>query len=199
MTTAGKTGAVAAAVMVFAGTFCSTPDSEERAVEAEATESAVPAAESAAAGVSDAEIAAIVVTANTIDVQNGELARERTSDERVREFAETMIRDHTAVNRSAGELVSRLNVTPQPNDVSRSLETSAEETRRRLTNLSSAEFDRAYIDHEVEYHRAVLNALDDMLIPNATNAELRETLVGVRPAFEAHLEHAQSLQRSLGS
>ena len=69
----------------------------------------------------------------------------------------------------------------------------------RVWATSSAEFDRAYIDHEVEYHRAVLNALDDMLIPNATNAELRETLVGVRPAFEAHLEHAQSLQRSLGS
>ncbi|HEX2166387.1 MAG TPA: DUF4142 domain-containing protein [Longimicrobiales bacterium] len=202
MTRTGKLGAVAAALMLFTGTYCSSADESadaEAAAEAEAAQTPAAAAAEPAVTLSDAEIAAIVVTANTIDVQNGELARERATDERVREFAETMVRDHTAVNQSAGELVARLGVTPQPNDVSRSLEASAEETRRTLTSASGAEFDRAYIANEVEYHRSVLDALDNLLIPNATNAELREALVGVRPAFEAHLQHAQSLQQSLGS
>lgn len=65
-------------------------------------------------------------------------------------------------------------------------------------NESGTGFDRAYIDHEIAYHRTVLDALDNVLIPNATNAELREMLVGVRPAFEAHLKHAQSLRQTLG-
>jgi putative membrane protein len=199
MTRAGKTGAVAAALMVCVGTYCSSPDADVEAGSAEAAEAPAPAASEAPVTLSDAEIAAIVVTANSIDVQNGEIARERATDEQVRAFAETMIRDHTAVNASAGELVARLGVTPQPSDVSRSLESSAEETRRMLTAASGDAFDRAYIDHEVEYHQMVLDALDNVLIPNATNAELRETLVGVRPAFEAHLKHAESLQQTLGT
>jgi putative membrane protein len=110
-----------------------------------------------------------------------------------------MITDHTAVNESAAELVTRLGVTPEANDVSRSLESSAEATQQSLTSKSGSEFDRAYMENEVTYHRTVLDALDNLLIPNATNAELKETLVGVRPAFEAHLQHAQSLLQALGT
>lgn len=145
----------------------------------------------------DAEIAAVVVAANSIDVSYGEIARDRARDERVKQFAETMITDHTAVNKSAVELVGRLGVTPKENDVSRSLEASANDTRALLRSKSGGEFDLAYIRNEVEYHRAVIDALDGLLIPSASNAELRETLVGVRPAFVAHLRHAESLQQAL--
>ena len=62
-----------------------------------------------------------------------------------------------------------------------------------------AEFDAAYVAHEVAYHQQVIEAIDGVLIPGAANAELKALLVKVRPAFDAHLEHAQHLQRSLGS
>lgn len=200
MTKRGKTGLMAVALMLFTGTYCSPPDANGgNETAAAAGEAPAPAAQQPAESLDDAEIAAIVVTANSIDVSIGELARERAADAKVREFAETMIRDHTAVNESAGELVGRLGVTPQPSDVTRSLESSAAQMRQRLMNVTGAEFDRAYIDHEVTYHRAVLDALDNLLIPNASNAELKETLVSVRPAFEAHLQHALSLQQSLGT
>lgn len=176
-------------------TACAGADSDTAETAEQDTQ---PAAEQAAPALTDAQIAAIVVAANSIDVRYGEIARERASDERVKQFAETMITDHTAVNQSAGELVGRLGVTPQENDVSRSLEASAADTREDLTTKSGAEFDRAYIGNEVAYHRAVLDALDNLLIPNATNAELKATLEGVRPAFQAHLEHAESIQQALG-
>jgi len=188
---------LAGVVLIAAVSACGGGDAEveDMSDTAPATEAPAPEAE---AQIDDADIAAIVVTANSIDVRNGEIARERASDPRVREFAQTMITDHTAVNQSAQELVTRLGVTPTENDVSRSLQQSAEETQQRLSSLSGAEFDRAYMQNEVEYHQAVLSALDDTLIPNATNDELRQTLVSVRPAFQAHLEHAQSLLQELG-
>jgi putative membrane protein len=158
----------------------------------------MPVSVDAQTKVDDAAIAQIVVTANGIDVKQGEQALERASDARVKRFAETMIADHTAVNRSAVELVTRLGVTPRASDVSRSLEASAAETMETLSAKAGAEFDRAYIANEVAYHRAVLEALDNLLIPNASNAELKQTLVGVRPAFEAHLRHAESIQAELG-
>lgn len=162
------------------------------------TAALVPVSAGAQTKVDDAEIAQIVVTANGIDVKQGEQALERASDARVKRFAETMIADHTAVNRSAVELVTRLGVTPRASDVSRSLEASAAETMETLSAKAGAEFDRAYIANEVRYHRVVLEALDNLLIPNASNAELKKTLEGVRPAFEAHLRHAESIQAALG-
>jgi putative membrane protein len=163
-----------------------------------AVAAAVPGRVAAQPKVDDAEIAQIVVTANAIDVKQGELAVARASDARVKQFAQTMIADHKAVNESAGKLVAKLGVTPRASDVSRSLESSAAEKEKELSSKAGAAFDRAYIANEVAYHRAVLEALDGLLIPNAKNAELKKTLVDVRPAFEAHLRHAESLQTALG-
>lgn len=148
-------------------------------------------------GPTDADIAAIVVAANAIDVQMGELALSRSSNAEVRKFAQQMITDHNAVNQAAVALVTRLGVTPTENATSSSLKATAEQTRARVSGLSGAAFDRAYVDNEVAYHQTVLNALDNALVPNARNAELKSTLMGVRPDFVAHLQHAQHLQSAL--
>ena len=158
----------------------------------------VPSGAGAQTKVDDAEIAQIVVTANAIDVRQGEQGVARATDARVKRFAETMIADHEAVNEAAGELVARLGVTPRASAVSRSLEASAAEMLEELSAKTGAAYDRAYMANEVAYHRAVLEALDELLIPNASNAELKKTLVDVRPAFEAHLRHAESIQAALG-
>jgi putative membrane protein len=151
-----------------------------------------------AAAVTDPQIAAIVVAANTVDIEAGKLAQSKTKNQKVRQFADTMVTDHTAVNKAAVELVTRLGVTPEESETSRGLTASGEQTRARLNGLSGKEFDREYINNEVAYHRLVIDAVDKTLIPNAQNAELKATLVSVRPALVAHLKHAEQLQASLG-
>lgn len=188
---------LAAVVGLVVAAGCGGPDADVED-DAPAGSETTPVPDAPAAALDDADIAAVVVAANSIDVSYGEIARERATDERVKQFAEMMITDHTAVNESAGELVARLGVTPTENDLSRSLESSAATTRESLQTKSGAEFDRAYIENEVAYHRAVLSALDETLIPGATNEELKQTLEGVRPAFQAHLDHAESLLAALG-
>ena len=150
------------------------------------------------AGPTDPQIAAIVVTANQVDIDAGQLAKSKSTSKDVQAFAERMIVDHSGVNKSATELVTRLKVTPEPNPTSQSLQKGGDENLATLRKLSGAAFDRAYIDHEVAYHQAVLDAVDHTLIPNAKNAELKALLVKVRPAFVAHLEHAKTLQAALG-
>lgn len=150
-----------------------------------------------AAGPSDAQIAAIVVAANAVDAETGELAARQASREDVRQFGRTMATDHRAVNQAAGELVARLNVTPVAHPVSEKLVSDGAAFRAALATKSGAAFDRAYIEHEVAYHKAVIAAVDDLLIPNAANAELKQTLINVRPALVAHLEHAEKLLAGL--
>jgi len=145
-------------------------------------------------GINDAEIAAIVVTANQVDIDAGKLAVSRSSNDKVKAFAQLMITDHSGVNKAATELVTRLKVTPQENSTSKALQAGGDENLAHLKTLKGAAFDQAYINHEYAYHQQVIDALDKTLIPGAANSELKALLIKVRPAFVAHRDHAMSLQ-----
>jgi putative membrane protein len=145
----------------------------------------------------DAQIAMIVVVADTVDVDYGKLAVKKTSNQAVKAFAETMIRDHTAVNDKATALAKKLGVTPEASDTSRSLKTNGKKELEKLKALAGAEFDRAYVNNEVSYHEAVISLLDKTLIPSTRNTELKSLLESGRPIYAAHLEHAKQLQASL--
>ena len=152
----------------------------------------------AAQAPNDAQIASIVVVANQVDIDAGHLAESKASSTDVKSFAKQMVTDHTGVNKQAVALVTKLGVTPQDNPTSQSLKKGGEDNMKSLKSLKGTAFDKAYIDHEVAYHQQVLDAIDKTLIPSAQNAELKALLVAVRPAFVAHLEHAQQIQANLG-
>jgi putative membrane protein len=158
---------------------------------------AEPAKPAAAAGPTDPQIASIVVTANTVDIDAGKLAQSKSSNKEVKKFAKQMVTDHTAVNKSAVDLVTKLKVTPEDNDTSRSLKKGGDDNVAKLKSLKGKDFDKAYVDNEVAYHQAVIDAVDKTLIPSAKNEELKALLVKVRPALVAHLEHAKHLQSTL--
>ena len=147
---------------------------------------------------SDPEVAHVAVTANNIDIDMARLAQTRTHNAGVKQFAQTMITDHTAVNEQAAALAKKLGVTLADNAVSQSLQADAKKARESLEPLRGAAFDRAYMDHEVAYHQAVLDAIDKVLIPTTDNAELKKLLTDVRPAIATHLEHAKQLRTQLG-
>jgi putative membrane protein len=154
-------------------------------------------AQAPAPDLSDPEVAHVAVTANSIDIDLARFAQSRTHNGDVRKFAATMVTDHSAVNAQASALAGRLGVTPQDNAVSQSLLKGAADARAAIGKLEGRAFDQAYIDREVAYHQAVLDALDGLLIPTTSNADLKKLLVEVRPAIAAHLEHAKQLSASL--
>lgn len=147
--------------------------------------------------VSDSQIAAIVVAANQVDIDAGKFAAQKSRNAEVKTFAGKMVTDHTAVNKSAVDLVTRLKVTPEANDTSRALQAGGDKNLTALRALKGKAFDQAYVAHEVAYHEQVIQALDAVLIPSAQNGELKALLVKVRPAFVEHLNHAKHLQSSL--
>jgi putative membrane protein len=165
---------------------------------ATAAAGATTAATSPSTALGDPQIAHVAVTSNSIDSASGASAATKARNAQVKDFAQQMVRDHGAVNKQAVALAQKLNVTPAENDVSRQLQQGAEQSRTDLGSKTGAEFDRAYIEREVQYHQAVLDALDQTLIPGAQNAELKALLQQVRPNVAAHLERAKSIQSSLG-
>ena len=169
-----------------------TDEADEAAVQD--TAALTPAAP---AGPSDAEIAHIVVTANTIDIEAGSLADEKGQNAEIKSFASKMVSEHTGSNQQASELAQRLGVTPADNATSQSLSSAAAATMQTLRGKSGADFDRAYIDNEVAFHQQVLDALDQVLIPSAQNTELKTLLQQTRPVIAGHLDMAKRIQGSM--
>jgi putative membrane protein len=159
----------------------------------------MPAFSQGSQKLSDPEVAHVAVSANQIDISSGELAKVKSKNPEVVKFAETMIRDHKAVNEQASALAKKLGVTPKENAVSKQLLSDAEKTKKSLRAKSGSNFDKAYIDNEVAYHKAVISAVEGLLIPETENAELKALLQNILPALQAHLQHAEMLQKQLAS
>lgn len=148
---------------------------------------------------SDPEIASVAVVANQIDIDFANIALKKSKNKEVLDFAKRMIEDHKAVIAQAVALVKKLGVDPKDNAVSQSLLKDAEATKSILNKASKKEFDKTYVDNEVAYHEKVIGAVNGLLIPGSNNQELKELLETVVPALEAHLGHAQMIQKEMNS
>jgi putative membrane protein len=146
----------------------------------------------------DGQIVQLLITVNMADSAGGASASTRATNAQVREYARMMVQDHSAANRRLTELARRLNINPDSafEDI-RELREDVDEGARDLASKSGAEFDREYMEMEVNLHRRVLEALDQKLIPQADNAELKTLLQETRQTVQRHLDRATDIQRTL--
>ena len=140
-------------------------------------------------GINDAQIAAIVVTANQVDIDAGKLAVERAGSEKVKAFAQLMVTDHTGVNKAATDLVTRLKVTPQANPTSSALQAGGDKNLAHLQTLSGAAFDKAYAQQMVEDHQKSIAMFKQHA--NSPQAEVKQFVTKTLPTLEQHLKRAQ--------
>ena len=101
------------------------------------------------------------------------------------------------INEQALALVKKLKVTPEDNATSKALTKAASAEHAKLAKLSGAAFDKAYVANEVAYHKQVNGALKDLLIPSASNAELKDLLETGLKIFQGHEQHAEHVQSEL--
>ncbi len=174
-----------------------TEDQQEAGTDTAAAVPSTPPVQTAGAP-SDAEILHIAKTANDADIEGGNLATSKSQNAEVKSFANLMISDHTAANQAAMQAAQTAGITPADNPTSQQMMADHQAAKQQLEAQSGAAFDRAYIAHEVDMHQQVLNALDQTLIPNVQNSELKQVLTQVRATVEAHLGRARDIQTKLG-
>lgn len=152
-----------------------------------------------AATLDDPTIVAIFDAANTWDMETGRLAIKKGRNKDVRMFADMMVRDHKAVRQLGRNLARKLGVTPTAPGKDFALHRAHVVAMRTLRAKQGRAFDKAYIDHEVAYHQAVIDAVTTQLLPATQNAELKALQMKVAPNFQAHLAAGKNLQRQLES
>jgi putative membrane protein len=173
-----------------------TTDSTATTMAAPAAADTIAAA-ATPAKLTDPEIASVAVTADQIDIDYAAIAKAKSKNKDVLEFAATMAKDHGSVNAQAVALAKKLGVTPKDNPTTQSLLSQATTTKQMLNSKSGAEFDKAYLDNEVAYHKAAIDIVENTLIPDATNPELKSLLQSALPIFKEHLQHAEMIQAKL--
>jgi putative membrane protein len=148
---------------------------------------------------SDEQIVAITTAANTGEIQQAQLVKDRTQNAQIRKFAEHMIHDHGQLKADGQKLVTKLKLTPQDNQMSLQLTSDSKQLVDTLRGEKGAQFDKDYIDAQVKEHRDLLDALDNKMIPQAQNAEIKTALQNARTKVEAHLKLAEDIQKNLGN
>jgi putative membrane protein len=157
----------------------------------------ISTAAAAADAPTDPQIAHIAYTAGNLDIAAGKQALAKSHNKAVRDFAQQMVRDHTAVNNKALALVKKLHVTPADNPTSQALTKAAAAERAKLAKMSGAPFDREYVNNEVAFHKTVNGALENTLIPSAKNGELKSLLETGLTLFKEHQAHAEQVAKEL--
>lgn len=145
----------------------------------------------------DMEIAHIAYTAGNIDISYAHLALAFSTDPAIREFAQTMIRDHTAVNEKALALLNKINATPMNNETSQQLMAGAEEFKRKLVQQRGKAFDQMYAKNELDYHQFVNKTVETQFIPAVQNTEFRQLLRSALRTFKLHEQHAERMNKML--
>ena len=151
---------------------------------------------SQAPALDDPTIVAIFDAANTFDVETSQLALKTSRNKAVRDLAQQFANDHKSVRQQGRDLAKKLSVTPTPPKPFALAEAHAK-AMEELRAKSGADFDQAYVTHEVNFHQAVLDAVKSTLLPAIKNAELKAFVEKVGPAFGGHLEAAKQLQKRL--
>jgi putative membrane protein len=150
-----------------------------------------------AAELNDLEIAHVAYTADNIDIRYAHLALAISNDPAVRKFAQTMIRDHTAVNKQALALLKKLNANAQDNFLSQSLTDGSHKLVDEMSKLRGKAFDRRYAQNELAYHKAVNGLVEKSFIPNIENAEVKDLFKAGLKIFKVHEGHAEMMVKKL--
>lgn len=149
------------------------------------------------ADLNDLQIAHVAYNADNIDIRYAHLALAISSNPEIHKFAQTMIRDHNAVNAQALALLAKLGAQPQDNFLSKSLLEGADKLVNEMSALRGAEFDRRYAENELAYHKAVNDLVENAFIPNIENAEVKALFEAGLKIFKAHEVHAEMMVKSL--
>jgi putative membrane protein len=197
MTAIFKIPALAAAALIVVACGKKENYSDTTAASSTATtDTAAMAASSTSGTWTDPNIFALLDEANMADSTAGALAASKGTSSAVRDFGKRMTRDHHILRAQGEALAKKLKVTPVlPSD-----DPLASDIQKYTQTLNSTakgkDFDRAYIDGEVDMHKKVLD-LATKAMEQAQSTELKNLIQKAAPVIKGHLDLAESIQKNL--
>jgi putative membrane protein len=145
----------------------------------------------------DGQILQVVIGANQGEINMADFAIRNAKSDDVKQFAAMMKSHHTSGLQKAKSTETKTKIVPASSDLSNFLDKEVADVDKDLHKKSGIDFDRAYMDAQVQAHRDVLAALDHRMIPNATHSELKSLLAETRKVVVSHLTKAEGIDGKL--
>jgi putative membrane protein len=145
----------------------------------------------------DRQIAMVMRVVNIAEIRESEIARDKSGNAAVREFAQMLINEHEAQNNKTESDLSRVDINSEDTMLSRQLDAASGAAADRLRGLTGAALDRAYVDRQVDAHQSALSLIDSTLVPQARKKIIKDQLATLRKMIETHLTRVKQLQSSL--
>ncbi|MDC7358678.1 DUF4142 domain-containing protein [Acinetobacter baumannii] len=144
----------------------------------------------------DSQIFKILSTANNGEIKQAKTALPKLKMDEAKKYAEMMIKEHSANEKNAQALASRLQLISQTSNLSKSLQNDSDKIVSKLNQITS-DTDKNYMMSQVKVHRKVLTIIDKQLIPNTKSSELKNMLVQTRDAVAKHLKAAEDIFKNM--
>lgn len=157
---------------------------------------AMPATAPAPAALTDANIVYILDQANAADSARGTLAVMKGMSAAVKGFGKEMAGEHHALRQQGQALATKLGVTPMAPANDMSVADAQTEMDKLNAEAKGKGWDKAYMDYEVTYHKAVLDIATKAL-GAAQNQELKDLITKAAPILQKHLDHAMAIQSKM--
>ena len=129
---------------------------------------------------------------NMFEIQSSQLAQQKAQNDRVRQFAQNMVQDHTA----AGDKLKSSAQGIQGATIPSSLDQPHQQMVQTLQSASGPGFDRDYVQMQVTAHRDAVS-LFDQYAQNGDNQQLKQFAQQTLPTLREHLQSVEQIQNSL--
>jgi len=145
-------------------------------------------------GWTDANVVDVITVANQGEIDYSQLGVEKATNPSVKQFAQTMVKDHGTMLDGVKSLASKLNLTPAPNDKVNDLQ---KENQKDISDLNGKtvgkDFDKEFMEEQVDMHQETLDLLND-LDSKTTNTDLKAAIAEAKPKVQAHLDQAKAIK-----
>jgi putative membrane protein len=144
--------------------------------------------------ISDTQFARDAAIGGMMEVQLGKIALQKASNEKIKEFAQRMVDDHSRVSDELSGIAAKESIVV-PNE----LDAKHKAVVDRFSRMSAgSDFDRAYITDMVRNHRADMGAFEQEQ-DNGQNHDLTSWAGSTLPTLRDHLRMAEAAQRVVGN
>lgn len=145
----------------------------------------------------DGQISKILLTFNQGEIDAAKWAKKHATNKDIKMLAMDMYKGHQKNKKKTQDMVKNMKISLEDSDLNKTIQDQAMTSNNKLKNLNKAEVDKVYISQQIMMHQNALNHINNTLIPNASNPDLRAHLEITRDNISNHLTHMQELESKI--
>jgi putative membrane protein len=153
----------------------------------------------ASTGATPAAILSQMNVANTMEIQLSRMASKQATSPAVKRIATQLVTDHSKNRQEVTALAKKLNVTLTPAAGGNVSAGDSAAMPAELQGVSGAEFDRAFVQHQIQLHQNNIQKIQSQTLPAVQEPQVKAYLQKTLKEMQGHLATLEKTEQQLSS